>query len=248
MLVSLDWDSGFFGFRVGRIDLAQDSSSDLDFAIRNAKQEDFRLVYIFHDCTDGAVKSEGCEMERSIGDLVDVRQTYCLSLGPDSDYSGLRINRAGGHFTIKERETGGADSQIQALALLAGSNSRFFLDKRICHQKAEELYLRWIEKCTRRVLADCVLEAFGPNGELAGFITIQISNCVGSIGLFAVAPKFQGVGVGTFLLQESHERMKRRGVGKVTVVTQGRNQAACRAYERNGYKLVRREKVYHVWL
>ena len=248
MLASLEWDSNLFGFRVGRIDLTRDSFIDFESVRTRSKLEGFRLLYVFQDCPDDTDESEASKNILSGGELVDVKLTYSCCLGDGglskvSDQKGILDS-----FKIQEREAGGSDSQIQALALLAGSHSRFFYDQRICRQKATDLYKTWIEKCTRRVLADCVLETYGANGELAGFITFKTSSSVGNIGLFAVEPSFQGIGIGSLLLHEAQIRMERSGASTVTVVTQGRNQAACRAYERNGYKLIRREQVYHVWL
>ncbi|MFN6162703.1 MAG: GNAT family N-acetyltransferase [Planctomycetota bacterium] len=248
MLASLEWDSKLFGFRVGRIDLTRDSFVDFESVRTRAKQAGFRLLYVFQDCTDDAEETEASKNIISGSELVDVKLTYSRCLG---DRSLTKLSNQKGildSFAIQEREAGGADSQIQALALLAGSHSRFFYDQRICRQKATDLYVTWIEKCTRRFLADCVLETYGANGELAGFITFKTSNSVGSIGLFAVEPRFQGIGIGSLLLHEAQIRMENSGASAVTVVTQGRNQAACRAYLRSGYKLSRRERVFHVWL
>ncbi len=68
------------------------------------------------------------------------------------------------------------------------------------------------------------------------------------IGLLAVGAEYRGRGLGTALLQAVDEWAVGRGLSSVSVVTQLENEAACRLYERAGFRVDRIDQVCHFWL
>ncbi len=252
MLKILDWDSKHFGYPIGKIELSESNGFDIEPALQQAQNRQLKLVYVFiEEASDSIDDIIDQTVLPETAVRVDERKTYFLDLSVlDSIEDAPTKGKSLQGFEFKEAKEA-LDAQFYdelfGLALLAGSESRFFHDRRICAQKAKELYKIWIENSVKGVLADCVLQALGPNKELAGFISFKTAKSVSNIGLFAVHPQFQGKGLGSCLLAEAHDRMKKSGSQTSTVVTQGKNFRACNAYLRNGYKLMKTEHVYHVW-
>jgi len=69
----------------------------------------------------------------------------------------------------------------------------------------------------------------------------------GQIGLLGVAAEARGSGVGSRLVAAALDWLARARVEDVTVVTQERNVAALRLYERCGFVSDRRQVWYHKW-
>ena len=70
----------------------------------------------------------------------------------------------------------------------------------------------------------------------------------GSIGLIAVDAGREGRGLGSALVRAAGQWASTRGCAAVQVVTQERNAAACSLYRKHGYRLIKREQVWHFWL
>ena len=79
-----------------------------------------------------------------------------------------------------------------------------------------------------------------------GLITLQAKAGIGSIGLIAVDAAFRGRGLGTALIRAALEWCAGRGCSIVEVVTQGRNLAATRLYESNGFAVSALANVWHL--
>jgi dTDP-4-amino-4,6-dideoxy-D-galactose acyltransferase len=113
----------------------------------------------------------------------------------------------------------------------------------------ESLYRTWTARSATGELADTLLVAAPPGreGEPLGLVTIAIDGPAGQIGLIAVRDEARGRGVGSMLVAAAHRRMLARAAWRATVVTQLDNAAACRLYERSGYRLADLRNFYHFW-
>jgi ribosomal protein S18 acetylase RimI-like enzyme len=85
-------------------------------------------------------------------------------------------------------------------------------------------------------------------GAVLGYVTCHLDpGRVGRIGLFAVAAKAQGRGIGQRLLRASLSWFSERDRTAVRVATQQQNQAALHSYERAGFHVSSVEYWYHRW-
>jgi dTDP-4-amino-4,6-dideoxy-D-galactose acyltransferase len=183
------------------------------------------------------------------GVLVDRKATFTRLLLPvlsDDDLLAFQSS-------IVPYTAATASPALIELAISAGAYSRFRADSRICRQKFELMYERWIERSVTKELADAVMVAPLTCGDatdqrLGGVITVAESGGVASIGLIAVAQAVRGKGIGSCLLHAAHRWMRDRGAYEARVVTQLANLPACRLYERSGYRLLRVQNYYHFWL
>jgi len=146
---------------------------------------------------------------------------------------------------------------LQRIARARHRDTRFFSDGNFSPQRCEDLYERWITaSCEEYAQAVFVAEPKGtPDEGMAqgkdciGYITCHLDGPEkpGRIGLFAVDAASSGLGVGRALVLSAVSWFARQGQIRVSVVTQGRNVAAIRLYERCGFCTARVELYYHKW-
>lgn len=145
-------------------------------------------------------------------------------------------------------------SSIASLALLAGKQSRFFVDQKLPTELARKMYLAWLDNSLTKSVADEVFVAYSRDtdtpGEV-GLITLRLSDGEVSIGLLAVSETCWRQGMATSLLCravlwafEATQRMD----AVLSVVTQGGNSSACKCYEMLGLKAVSTQEIKHIWL
>jgi|SRR5690554_3532098 len=93
-----------------------------------------------------------------------------------------------------------------------------------------------------------VLVAEGPDGDVVGFVALQLNRetQVGEIGLNAVHPDHAGNGIGTAMYDFALSRMQQAGMRAATVATgaDASHAPARRAYEKAGFTV----GIPSVWL
>jgi dTDP-4-amino-4,6-dideoxy-D-galactose acyltransferase len=242
ILLRLPWDSEHFGFAVAKIRDPDMDDASLEAALLVAKQSGIHLVYW---ATDPQRQVAAPLLRTYSGRMVDRKATFLADLAPTLPKS-LETQAEG--FRILEYPKAPASEQLVFLAIAAGTHSRFNVDPHIPKDKCESLYETWIRRSTLREIADVVLTATEVEGETVGMITVSKADAVASIGLVAVLQGFQGQGIGHSLVSAAHEWMIARGAKQARVVTQLDNTAACRLYERCGYRLQNLQRYYHFWI
>jgi dTDP-4-amino-4,6-dideoxy-D-galactose acyltransferase len=241
----LPWDSSFFDFKVGRIQIREADSFLVSNALANARNDGYCLIYL-------SIESEAPQLRikdfEGVGEAIDLKTTFIRNLvSPLQDKQVLDTKDHDG-VHLKEKEAGPAGPDLEELAILSGSESRFFKDQNMPMGKAHQMYRIWINKCTEHELADSVIVAYSPSREIIGFITVKHEIDVSSIGLFAVDQQWQGRRIGSRLLQAAALSAIGRNNSKITVATQGSNVGACRAYVKNGYTVLSYQHLFHIWL
>ena len=232
----LGWDSDFFGYKVARVANQSLNERSLRRIISEMDSDGVRLAYL----TAGDETSSDAGKKLG-GHLACRRATYACSLPPTAKAGGK------GKTRVEEYLETVPDHALEALALCAGEYSRFKTDPRIGDELFRRLYLQWIRNSTDKSFADAVLVTRGKDA-ITGFITTKVADGGGSIGLIAVAANERGKDLGSALLEAAGKWLNSKGCDTAYVSTQKSNEAACRLYERCGYRLDRIEDVYHIWL
>ena len=224
----LSWDSDFFGYRTGRIII---DDFDEDCLVAGIKHSDAELLYIFDSTlseeVDSFLTSEGAVK-------YDCRMEY---------EKLLPVNCNAGVGQDIEFYNGGFTEELEKLAYSSGEHSRFKKDKKL-RSFYESLYKRWILnslKDRNRLLV--VREA----DRIIGFLSFSINGKTANISLFSVNRNNLGKGLGTRLYHVLECFLVESGLTKVTVRTQQENSGACRFYKKLGFKLVKRQNIYHLW-
>jgi dTDP-4-amino-4,6-dideoxy-D-galactose acyltransferase len=136
--------------------------------------------------------------------------------------------------------------ELRAIARCGHHDSRFYHDPHFSREICDSFYETWIERSCQG-WADRVLVT-PLSGPPSGYISCHVSpEGDGSIGLIAVGEDHRRNGYGGKLIAGAMEYFRDRGVRTVRVVTQERNLAGRRLYERHGFTVESSEIYYHAW-
>ena len=233
----LEWDTDFFGFRIGRATVERLTIERARTIMSWSKNERIRCLYFLAD-SDSPDTIRLLENNRFR--FQDIRLTMTRHGLPED-------------ATTKKREHGirpARAPEIKALreiARVSHTGSRFYHDPGFPRERCAALYETWIERSFSGEYADAVLIAEW-KGRPAGYLSCRLrEGGEGSIGLFAVDSALQGKGIGASLINASFAWFSERGVHTVTTVTQGANVPAQRAYQRSGFQTASVKLWYHRW-
>ncbi len=234
----IGWDSEFFGFAVARILPDKLSSDELVQTIASLKENKVRLAYWASDPNDEASQRAA---RSSNGFLADRKVTFILDVGRVAEPV------EGKEWIAEEYGDPLPCNELEALALRAGTYSRFKVDPKIPDGKFADLYRMWIRNSVNGTIADAVL-VIRDSDSIAGMVTLGEKQGRADIGLLAVAVGMQGRNVGASLIRAAQKWARGKGYRFAQVVTQKENVAACRLYEKCGYTIDKIENYYHFWI
>lgn len=227
---SLQWDSDFFGLRIGRADLHTKANAEqLQLCHEDLKRQ-YDLLYIFD------INAVGFEAEEA--HLVDEKILYSKPCEPRKQFPEVSFYK---HPTPSE--------DLYRLALVSGGYSRFKLDERLPKGSYERLYNRWIESaCPKEGTNKQILLFKDEHNVARGMITIDYQGELGHIGLVAVDTDAQHQGIGGKIMSTLDGYLYQQGVKVLEVPTQKANTDACHWYEKNGFVVQSATPIYHWWL
>ena len=227
---TLQWDSDFFGLRIGRADIL--SSEDALFLVARYEElkQQFDLLYVF-DPNNIGFNANGAR-------LVDEKILYSKPCEPRKQYAEVSFYQGAS-----------PSDDLYRLALVSGGYSRFKLDERLPKGSYERLYNRWIENACPKEGTNKQILLFKDEQNVArGMITIDHQGELGHIGLVAVDTEVQHQGIGGKIMSTLDGYLFERGIKTLEVPTQKANSDACRWYEKNGFTVQSRTQIYHWWL
>lgn len=225
----LEWDTEFFGRRIGQIDAPAVSAEAWSRTRDWARSNRLDCLYLLAPAEDPSV---GLSAQNAGFRLVDVR----LTLEWESAGPPLAAESALRHPTEADLPA------LRAIARVSHTDSRFYADPHFSRDRCDALYETWIEKSCRG-WADEVWVAEREERPI-GYVTIHREAEAGAarIGLIAVAPDARGQGIGEHLIRRSQA-----GFQRLTTVTQGRNIGAQRLYQRCGFVSSAVGLWFHLW-
>jgi GNAT superfamily N-acetyltransferase len=230
--VILPWDSDHFGVRIARL-IAPITDESLRAIDTWGAANEINCVYALADST---TLDQAWLCEQHGFALMDVRMTLNRDLrafaARDSSHT-VRIAQ---------------DSDLPALrALMRDSfhDTRFYTDSRFNRDRADALYVAWLEKLYADPHAGVFVVG---DSDVRGMIACELRDTVGIIQLYAVNRAFRGAGVGSALIAHALAWMHARGAESAQVVTSGRNISAQRSYQTHGFLTDTIQFWYHRWL
>ncbi len=231
--MELPWDSRFFGLSIARVIAGQIDAAAVETIDAWCNAHRIDCLYFAADVSDRrtlmTARQNGFQ-------LVDVRLTLEAATSPST------------HRTAQTRLASEQDlPALEAIAADAHHDSRFYFDTVFEHSKCDELYRTWIRNSLHGYAQAVIVS--GPVGEPTGYVTCHIGsvNRDAHIGLLAVRADARGTGVGGELVNAAMRWFAIRGDANVRVVTQGRNIASQRLYQRCGFQTVSTELFFHKW-
>lgn len=226
----LEWDSDFFGLRIGRADLQTIEDSAELAAMHEYLKEDYDLLYVFDAnhvgfCADNAklvdekvLYSKPCEHKQFFDDVMLYQQPI-------------------------------PNESLYHLAHVSGGFSRFKLDKGFKAGSFEKMYDRWIENACPKDGTNKQIFVYGSSDTAKGMITVDYTGYLAHIGLVSVDTDCQHSGIGSRIMSSVEEYLFQLGTIKtLEVPTQKANKDACRWYEKNGFRVESVIDIYHWWL
>jgi len=239
----LTWDSEFFGHRIARVTSHRLNLTQLMGVETWCAHNAIDCLYFLADSDDDETTFVA---EQSAFHLVDVRMT--LALRDPASVTSPSADAASRQSIVIRTVRSSDVLSLETIARTAHEDSRFYFDRRFSRSRCSNLYATWIRRSCEG-FADQVLIAEYAQ-QVAGYITCT---CVdgedphGFIGLVGVTSAARGMGIGPALVTRSLRWFAEQGVQEVEVVTQGRNIAAQRMYQRCGFASQSLRLWYHRW-
>jgi len=228
----LDWDSNFFSLKIGQILLNSDEK--LLGLLKNALDNKYDLIYLIGDNEYNIDKKI---LKKYNGSLVDKKVIFNKKL------KDKNIKET---FTIEYLEKD-LRPELEQLAYVAGKYSRFKVDKNFNDVYFYKMYKIWIEESIKHNIADKVF-IINVDNVIKGFITLEILEKKGVIGLIAVSSDSQEKGYGRSLLNICENTLFNNNIKHIEVATQFENYNARNFYKKCGYKIYEIKSVYHFWI
>lgn len=235
---SLDWDSQFFGYTVGCIQLEQtELTTKILRQIADISQP-FRLIYV--QVTPGGnarklLEKLGCLY---VGDKID--HVLDISKKPIKTIdSGLKSILQYGEIADR--------SELQKLALLSGIHSRYNIDPNFTHDEFNRLYICWIDKSLAEVrkVPMCLMKM---GDRVVGFVSFSVIDIHSiRVDLIAVEPKNRGQGIAEDMLNTVIHYAIEHGYKEIHISTQSANIPALNLYKKVGFVVSSQLSIYHLW-
>jgi len=223
----LEWDSLFFGYEVGKMQINNQEKLNLDFFFKQAKK--FKLIYVFSES----------DLFISKFKLVDKKVIFHQEIKNFNSEKEIVIESFNKDFHDFD--------QLKELALESGVYSRFLIDKNFKNNEYNKLYSRWIENAVDKINSfDVIIES--KDEKIIGFTTLNKKSAIlADLGLVAVSKEYRGLGIGKKIINESIQRSKQAGFKEIQVVTQLDNKAAIQLYTSANFKIAKITNIYHFW-
>lgn len=234
----LDWDSTLFDRRIARIEARQLTDEDIVMIFNWRRQHAVDCLYFLADAGHTSTIEN---VEKHGFGLKDIRLTYSSRVAPG------RAGELPAGVHIRPVQSSDV-SALMDIAANAHTDTRFYADQQFPRAAVSALYRTWIRKsCAAN--PDSVFVLISPSShEPIGYIACDLDEGpIGRIGLIAIATEYRGQGLGQALVQAAMEWFADNDVRQVHVVTQGRNIAAQRLYQRMGFTSLSLQLWYHKW-
>ena len=230
MVDRLQWDSDFFGLRIGRTDIVSNERWQMLLQEASSLQMHYDLIYVF---SEQELPTDSHKVR-----LVDTKTIYAKSIDSSTTMPA----------TVEHYQESLPNADLYRLALVSGVYSRFRLDDNMPVGSYDRMYRCWIERSVDGTMADLVL-VHRTDDQVDGMITLKIEADVAHIGLVAVDEGAQGKGIGTMLIKAVEAYLQSNTIVRhLKVATQWANKPACRLYEKNGFDVEEKTNIYHWWL
>jgi dTDP-4-amino-4,6-dideoxy-D-galactose acyltransferase len=229
----LEWDSNFLDRRIARLNHSRLDELTVAETLDWCAAQRIDCLYFLAESDHAATTALA---EQNDFRLTDVRVTFERSIAADESFKEDPAVRPA------------AEEDIPALRKIASQthrDTRFYFDEHFDRAKCDQLYATWIENSFRGY-AQAVLVAVA-DGTPAAYVTCHLKGDEAQIGLVGVSAQQLGRGLGTKLVQQFFSWSRQQNARRVTVVTQGRNLAAQRLYQRNGFVTASLQLWYHRW-
>jgi len=237
----LDWDTGFFGYRIARLNSTRLEPVILKAVLDWCQAQKIECLYFLAEMDDPQTVWLAEEHDFN---LVEIRITLERSLLDWNPETRPRTTEAG--MSIRDVEE--ADIPVlQDIASTSYIDSRYYFDRHFTEENWKSYYATWVKKsCSGG--SNLALAAV-KDGEVIGYITglVDKENNTGIYELTGVRESARRSGVGQELFRSGLDWYVRNNVPSIWVATQGRNVTTQRMIQRHGFLTKSCQLYYHKW-
>ena len=232
------WDSAIFGFPVAQV-------RRLDLAGRAAPGPLFASFEAW--CTERGVRLAACRLDHAAlpeSMALEEHGFRFIELVYEPRFDAFD-DLAAPRRTIAVAEAGETDLEsIEAIAFAAFDTGRFLLDRRLPPELSRRRYATWVRNSfgsTDQVVLKAEIE-----GDIVGFFIVE-RRADDSVywHLTAIAPGWQGKGVGSALWTTMLQRHRSEGAASVRTTISGHNLPALNLYARLGFTFDAAQMTFH---
>jgi ribosomal protein S18 acetylase RimI-like enzyme len=227
-ILKLEWDSQFFGIRIGKLVVDQ-TLHITDDMVQSWKKEGFQCLYIDTPITTSVTNE-------STAVLVDAG-VRCL----------LKRDTGNAQLDPEVTSISTMTEALEALGVLAGKHSRFMRDDHFPQERSKALYTTWIKKSLHGEMGDDIY-IIGDEYQPKGFIAFQRKNDHVQIGLMAILPEARNRGLSKKLLTAADHFARMHHLPYMILFTQLGNERAQHVFTQNGFTVVSSIHQYHLWI
>lgn len=234
----LDWDSKFFGFKIGctRLENKVIQPKILNEAIDEARARNIKCLYIEVPFGIPEVLAY-CSESKFL--LVSLKTTLGKKLDNDIKRSKSK------NITYKLEND--FYPYLVKIAQQVSMASRFSYDLNFGKEKSYLLYEEWLRKAFYEKYCDDFI-IYVRDDKPAGFITIKTREGQSFIDLLGVSNEQRKKGIGKRLISDAERKLSISGYNVLKVVTQGHNISALRSYQAMNFKIESMNLYYHKWI
>jgi dTDP-4-amino-4,6-dideoxy-D-galactose acyltransferase len=236
----LEWDTEFFGQRIARLNTSYLTPENVEIIDNFCAKNQIDCLYFLATSDDSLTIRLA---EENAYRLQDVRMVFELELGK------IKIERSNlaPNFELKTATLADTDSLVPFVQN-AFIHSRFYNDPHFSSEQCDRLYETWLIRSIEGNFADTVL-MLTYKGQAAAFISCSLdeSTVTGTISLVGVAEKMRGQKLGVQMVNNALLYFQQQRMQSVEVVTQARNIAAQRLYQKCGFRTKQTSLWYHKW-
>jgi dTDP-4-amino-4,6-dideoxy-D-galactose acyltransferase len=236
------WDSQFFGFPIGRIELpANYTQEELEATLKGAHTK-FRVMFV-------TVPGDGPESLTLLGSKCPcyVRKLFFKKDVPKVvDAVDPRIKAYTSTF---------CSPALERLAVQSGTMTQFRLDPELSPH-FERLFMTWINFAVTKELADSIWTCFD-HGQHLGLVTVRSAKRVestsgqmekeGRIGMLSVDSNHRRQGIGTNLIRACDFWCNSLDIPTNAIVTQKENEPVINLCKKLGFLQDHEGSDYHYW-
>ena len=232
----LSWDSEFFGFPIGMLEISD--KKDFQNALAIARSDGIRLLYWKIPQTSCMASWAKDNVSGFVGDQITFQKPISAAQVPTMPQTY--------RYQLFEKQT--PECEMYELSCQAGEFSRYKIDPRFSDSEFHRLYEAWINNSCSKSIADAVLLIRNSENDLAGLLTVATKDHRADIGLLSVSPAFRRQGIGSTLIGMAESFASENQCTLLQVVTQVANVGAVQLYGRAGFIVANTHSLFHLWL
>ncbi|MGA3018755.1 MAG: GNAT family N-acetyltransferase [Bryobacteraceae bacterium] len=237
----LPWDTEIFGFPVASYRVEGDDV--LDEASRKDLAAHFHSWMTRHDVSVcGCAIPAGSLFWKSFLPELGFRFVDFGIEARIRDLASVALPEA---RTVLRSPEPGDRAAIETLAARSFAHGRYFADALFPRELARHRYQRWIANALAVEGGPDRIYVLGERGSVDGFFHLAIQGQVADLRLAAVAPEFQGTGMGWDLYVSVLHELRRLRVRKLVTSISVANTAILNLYSMLGFRFAHPEAIYH---